>query len=232
MPIPVNNRCPTGLHPAVVTALKDYGDDTAALLGGTVAAFTTAYEGIASVWAARDTVSRNTAWSEERRIIELSKHSDRRSEGLTKTFDAALTTLRKNIKMFDAELNAPVTAKSSSSVAAEIRRHVKDLPSGERNDFIQRALKDGDEVTLSALLGAPSYLSGLTADAQKLYTKQFHERMQPLTAKRLRACQAAADLIMERGGLIFEGLEKAVGADALRAAELRKRHDAATKALA
>ena len=95
-----------------------------------------------------------------------------------------------------------------------------------------QAIKDGDEVTLSAVLGAPSYLSGLTADAQKVYVRQMRERLMPDKAKRLRACQAAAELIMERGALVFEGLEKAVGASPQRAAELRKRHDAATRALA
>jgi len=221
-----------GLHPAVVTNLDEYDDDTAPYLRQTEAAFTTAYQGIGEMHAARDVVNKNGAFNEDRRIIELDKLRDRKSEGLTKAFDAALDMLRKNIKLFEADLTATVVSKSSSSISAEIRRHVQTMPSGERNGFIQQALKDADEVTLSAVLGAPSYLSGLTADAQKVYVRQMHERLQPEKAKRLRACQAAAELIMERGGLIFEGLEKAVGASPQRAAELRKRHDAATRALA
>lgn len=61
-----------------------------------------------------------------------------------------------------------MTAKAAASVAAEIRAHVKAFPSEKRIGFIQRAIADRDETTVSSLLGAPSYLSGLDAKMQSV----------------------------------------------------------------
>lgn len=232
MPLPVNTRVSLSLHPSNVTALDGYDDDTAPLLAGTVSAFTSAYQGVGEMWAAKDIVDQNDAWTPAKRIIEMDKLRDRKFATMAKAFDTATDYVDRNIKLFEAELSMPVVSKAATTVSVEIRNHVKDLPSGERNDFIQRALKDGDEVTLSAVLGAPAYLSGLTGEAQKIYLRMMHERMQPEKAKKLKALKAASELIRLRSGLIFGELEKAVGASSEKVAELRKRHEAATKALA
>lgn len=232
MPVQINTRVTPALHPENVMNIEGYDDIGGFGLNQTVAAFTTAYTGIAEMWSARDTVSQNGAWTEERRIVELSKLGERKFAAIAKAFDSAREMLMKQIKSYENELTVPVTAKAASSVAAEIRRHVKELPPTERNGFVQRAMTDGDGVTLTALLGAPSYLSGLSDDMQKVYVRQYRERMEPETAKRLKVAEAAAHLIADRGGLVFDQLEKAVGASPQKAAELRRRHEAATKVLA
>ncbi len=232
MPIPVNTRVSLALHPENVVKLDGYGEDTAPLLAGTVAAFTSAYQGVGELWAAKDIVDQNDAWTPAKRILEMDKLRDRKFATMAKAFDTATEYLDKNIKLFETELSLPVVSKAATTVSVEIRNHVKDLPSGERNDFIQRALKDGDEITLCAVLGAPAYLSGLTGDAQKLYLRMMHERMQPEKAKKLKALKAASELVRLRSGLIFGELEKAVGASPEKVAELRRRHAEAQAALA
>lgn len=41
--------------------------------------------------------------------------------------------------------------------------------------------------------------------------RMFNEKQNPVAAKRLRAMQAAADLLDRNGGLILKSIEKAVG---------------------
>jgi hypothetical protein len=232
MPIPVNTRISPSLHPDNVTSLDGYEELQGFGLAQTVNAFKTAYEALDAMWSAKDAVSKNTSWTEDRRIVELSKLGERKWDTIAKAFDDSRANLLKQIESYENELTAPVVSKAASSVSAEIRKHVKDMSLSERVAFVQQAMQDGDTVTLSALLGAPSYLSGMTNDAQKVYVRQYRERMEPEKAKRMKLAQAAADLLMERGALIAKELEKAVGASPQKAAVLRQRHEVATKALA
>lgn len=144
--------------------------------------------------------------------------------------DGAKANLDRGIAHIEGELAAPVTAKAAASVAAEIRTYAKGLETGERMSFVQRAIADGDETTVSSLLGAPPYLSGLTRDMQAILTRQWHERNSPQLAQRLKAMTGARDLIVQRGGLVFKELEKAVGAPPHKVAALRAAKTAAEKA--
>ena len=232
MPLNLDTRVTPSLHPDSVKSLEGFEDISGYGLDQTVAAFTTAYQGLSDMWAARDVVSQNSSWTEDRRIVELSKHADKKFEAIAKAFDVARDNLLTRIKVYEEELTADVVSKSSTSLSTEIRRHVKEMSREERNAFIQRAMDSSDRVSLSAVLGAPGYLSGLNADMHKVYVRQYRERMEPEKAKRLKVCQRAADLLMERGALVFSQLEKAVGAPPRKAAELRRKHEAATKVLA
>lgn len=227
----INIKVTPSLHPENVRQLDGYDDDTAGLLNGTLAAFTTAYEAIGAVWSAKDVVNQNHAWTEERRIIELSKHAERKFDAIAKAFDSTRAILVKQIAHFENELTQPVEAKAAAPVAKEIREHAKGLSTTERHAFVQQALRDGDATTLTALLGAPSYLSGITGDMQKLYVRQYRERLEPVKAKRVRALTAARDLIEQRGALVNAELEKAVGATPQKAASLRRAHQAALDSL-
>jgi len=227
----INAKVTPSLHPENVKQIDGYDDDTAPLLAGTEAAFNTAYDGIGAVWSAKDVVDQNHAWTEERRIIEVGKLAERRFEQIAKVFDSTRATLTKQIAHIEVELTAPVEAKAAAPVAREIREHVKALSTTERHTFLQHALQAGDAVTLTALLGAPSYLSGLNDDSQKLYVRMYRERMEPVKAKRLKALTAARQLIEQRGGLVFAELEKAVGASPQKVAALRKAHEAALNSL-
>jgi hypothetical protein len=122
-----------------------------------------------------------------------------------------------------------VTEKAAASVAQEIRSFVRTMDTPERHDFIRQALEKGDEATMSSLLGAPSYLSGLTDEFQASYTRLFRERVAPDKAKRLRVMQAARDMIERNAPLFFPELTKAVGAPPHKAARLREAKTAAER---
>ena len=82
-------------------------------------------------------------------------------------------TARNNLKKaIDANVGMLTTplenASGTGTLNEEVRRHVKSMNTSERSTFMQDANARGDERTLVAVLGAPSYLSGLSPEAQAL----------------------------------------------------------------
>lgn len=96
----------------------------------------------------------------------------------------------------------------------------------DRVGFIYRAITSGDHTTAEAVLGAPSYLSGIEAATQAVLLRTYHEHAAPDEAARLKTMQGALAMLGGRGGLLFTQLEAAVGAKphevrALRQAKAR-----------
>ena len=94
----------------------------------------------------------------------------------------------------------------------------------------EEAQQKKDLQTLQALLGAPSYLSGLTDIEVQHYTRQLHEIQNPALAQRLKVMKNAATLLGERGGLVFREVEKAVGKPSHVIQKLRKAKNEAEQA--
>lgn len=217
------------LHPDNVKSIDGYDADTEAVLAPTMTAFSEAYQAVVAVHAAREAAKTNPTWTEAQVVIETDNLARRKTEQVTRTFDAVRGNLVKGIAHIEAELSAPISTKAAATVATEIRAFVRDMSTEAKHKFIQEALDSGDEVTVSSLLGAPPYLSGLTADFQKTYTRMWHERTSPDMAKRLRAMVGAKELIERNGPLLFGAMEKAVGAPPHKARALREAKTAAEK---
>jgi len=217
------------LHPDNVKSIDGYDADTEAVLAPTVTAFSEAYQAVVAVHAAREAAKTNPAWNEAQVVIETDNLARRKTEQVTRNFDAVRGNLVKGIAHIEAELTAPVTAKAADGIARDIRAHAKAMTTEERHKFVQDALDSGDEITMSSLLGAPAYLSGLTADFQHTYTRLWREKVAPDMAKRLRAMVGAKELIERNGPLLFGAMEKAVGAPPHKARALREAKTAAEK---
>ena len=149
---------------------------------------------------------------------------------IAKGFDSTRANLVKGIEHLEKQLNEPITSKAAQSIAAEVRAYAKGLDTGERMTFIQNALSNGDDVTTTALLGAPPYLSGIDANTQSVFTRLYHERNAPAVAKRLKVMVAAKEMIEERAGVVFHDLTKAVGCPPNKAKRLREARTASEKA--
>ena len=182
-----------------------------------------------AVHSAREAAKTNPTWNEAQQVIHTDDLARRKLEHVTKTFDSVRNNLVKGIAHLEAELSAPVTAKAAASVASEIRAYVRDMPTEKRHSFIQEALDSGDEVSVSSVLGAPPYLSGINSEFQQVYTRLWHERVSPDMAKRLRAMIGAREMIERNGPLVFKEMEKAVGAPLHKAKRLREAKTAAEK---
>lgn len=207
----IDTRVAADLHPGNIKSLDCYDEDTETILGPTVAAFTEAYTGIRKVHDAKAKAATNPTWNEARQLIETDAFGQKVFAQIAKRFDGAAANLNVVIAGIEREFANPIESKAAGIIAQEIRLHVKGLKTGERMTFVQAAIKDGDQRTATAILGAPSYLSGLNSDMQTTLTRMYHEHHEPVKAKRLRAAQAGLEMIGNRGGLVHTQLSKAIG---------------------
>ncbi len=226
----ISTQITPALHPDNVMQIEGYDSDTAPILAPTMTAFSEAYEGLRQVHTAREKAKTNPTWNEAMQVIHTQELADKVMARITRTFDATRTNLEKGIAHLEGELTKPVESKAAGSIAAEVRAHMKGLPTAERMKVIQQAIAEGDHVTSTAILGAPPFLSGIGADMQKTFTRIYHERHNPQVAKRLKAMQAAKVMIEDRGGLVFKAMEKAVGTQPYKVKALREAKNAAEQA--
>lgn len=218
----VDARITPSLHPDNVKSIDGFDEQTAPYLAPTMTAFSTAYEGIRAVNEAREKAKTNPTWNEAMQIIHTDDFAQKHLARITKGFDVTRSNLEKGIAMLEQQLTTPIESKAALNIAGEIRAYAKNLTTEERHKFVQQAIDSGDEKTVSAICGAPAYLSGLDANFQQLYVRFWNERTSPDLAQRLKAMKGAKQMIEERAGLVFESMTRAVGAPPHKAAALRK----------
>jgi hypothetical protein len=126
-------------------------------------------------------------------------------------WDTASANLNAKVEAWEKEMTKEVVSRASQMVSGEIRAHIKGLPLGERMATISQAIRDGDAVVASAVLGAPGMLSGIDEEMKPILLREYHEQFNPGLAKRLRAVSAARDLIDGRMGVLKKEVAKAVG---------------------
>jgi len=220
----LDTRVSLSLHPDSLLAVDGYNEESAPYVAGVATALSEAYQGIGKVHTAREKAKTNPTWNDALQIIHTQDLADKVFANVAKRFDRVKAELDRGITALDAELSTPLTTKASQPLASEIRAHAKNLSTGERVVFLQKAIERGDEMTVSSLLGAPSYLSGLNDEMQTAHTKHWHRVRNPAVANRLKVMEAGRELLMQRAALVHSELEKAVGeaphkVQALRAAK-------------
>lgn len=218
----ISTKVTPALHPDNIKEIDGYDDDTAPYLGQVATAFSEAYEGIKAVWLAKDASLKNPTWNEAQAMIHTDDFAQKKLTRITKHFDSAMANLNKGIEAMEQQLAAPIQHSGSSAIAAEIRAHVKTLSTEDRHKFLDEAQKVGDHTTLSAVLAAPGYLSGVSETERQVRTRLYHEASSPAVAKKLKAMKAARGMIEERSGLVFIGMQKAVGAPPHKVKALRE----------
>lgn len=72
-----------------------------------------------------------------------------------------------------------ITNGERSSIASEIRAHVKNMNTDERLQFLSHAHETGDIESLRSILGAPGFLSGISENERQIRTRMLHEKQSP-----------------------------------------------------
>lgn len=232
MPTAVDHRVTPSLHPDVVKQIEGYDADTEAVLAPTLTAFDTAYQAVVSIHEARAVAERNPAWTEENRLMQLDALAAKKLDGVTRLFDSTRAKLVQGIAHLEGELSQPVKAQAGSLTSSEIRAHVAKMTVGARQDFIQQRIDKGDEETVSAVLGGPAYLSGLTDEMRDALLRQWHTKQHPDKAKRLKAMIGARELIEHNAPMVFPAFEKAAGGTSAKAKKVREANAAAERLFA
>lgn len=219
------------LHPDNLKAIEDYDDHTGPYINAAVEAFSTAYEGLAAVHTARAAADKNPTMNEAGKLLMVAQFAGKQQDQIGRKFDSAMLNLTKAIKATDEMLQGPLEQQAGAgTINEEIRRHVKGMDRPAREKFLREARERSDIKTLTAILGAPSFLSGCSDAEHAHYLRQHHEQKNPDAARRLSVMRKAHAMLEERGGLVHKEVEKAIGASWKKVQKLKEARDESEKA--
>jgi hypothetical protein len=200
------------LHPGIAGEIADYDDETRPLLGQTETAVSEAFKALQSIHNAKEGAKLNPTLNDFEQLVAVDDHAIKVMKRVEGIWDRAIDTLNNNVFAMEKDLYAPVEQRATATMASEIRRHFAGLESdGKRMGALRKAIEAGDETTATAVLGAPSYLSGLSEELHAEYLRDWHNAQRPVEAKKIRAMKAAADMLNGRFKLLTSAVEKAVG---------------------
>lgn len=179
------NGTSADLHPANITSIEGYEDhgrshDHVATL------FQKTYQDLSKVHQLRVDLTGNAAMTDAEQILKVSDLSGDKFAAALVAFDGARKTTQKFIDGLEKDLNESIADTRSGTMGSEIRNFVREKSVAERSEFLLKAINNQDFKTVSAILGAPEYLSGLTSEEKILYTKQYREKSEPIKFQRLK----------------------------------------------
>jgi hypothetical protein len=141
----------------------------------------------------------------DRRLKELKEHR----EGVAK-------------RVAEAVDHTPGRQPVGISQAAEIRAHIKALPGEQRLALVQTALSAGDKQTVAAVLFAPAYLSGLSAEEMAGVRHAAERKFAPEDSAALGAVDGLIERVMRAGSLAVGRLAEAQKVKTAPQAQARK----------
>ena len=97
-----------------------------------------------------------------------------------------------------ARIIETTSSPASTQYDSEIRASLKAMSRQEREDAIDRAIANGEDTVVAAILAGPSMLSGLSTTERDLYRERWRARRFPHELDRQRRLEAALK--------VFDGL--------------------------
>lgn len=217
----LDSRVSPALDPETYRSVEGYDDDTRAFVDVVINAFNDAYVTAGKIHDARELWESNPSVTAENRILIVGREADKQKDRVLKRLALAERDLRANIAHVEAQLMEPLTEHAGlGTINSEVRAFVRSLGGTEREKFMADALAQNDGTTLSAVLGAQHFLSGLTTFDRDHYLRRFHQQRQPQQVRRLEVMQRVLERF-ERGiPVVHAQFDKAVGAKSNAVANL------------
>ena len=197
------------LHPDTFLNLDGVDSETAPLIAPAVEAFESAYSYIGGIRQFRKAAFSDPTLTPEGALLKTDDHAQAKLSAVTRKIDGAVAQLTKSITSLEADLSASVKEQAGRMVSGEVRALMQ--KSNDRVGLMEKALAEGDDEVLSAVLGAPPMLSGLSKELHAAFLLKFNQLRKPETTKRLKAMVAARTRLEQQGGLVLNEMMKAVG---------------------
>jgi hypothetical protein len=209
----VDTNVSPSLHPQVVASLEDFDDDTSGHLQQVVDAFQSAYQAVAKVHSGREAIKTDPTLTEAAQVLRVADAAERTYKDAAARFDKVTANMQAGIAVLEKELTTPLETRTAHPLSVEVRSYLRGLQDAGKSplNFVKQAIESGDSETVSAALGAPAYLSGLTPEMQTVLLRMHHEKSNPIGAKRLRAMKGALELLNSNAPKLHTELTKAVG---------------------
>jgi hypothetical protein len=209
----IDTRVSPALDPETYRAIEGLTEETAPFVGHVINAMNDAYVTVGKLHDARRMADSNGAWTEEQKILVVGKEAEKQKQRILKKIDLADRDLSANIAHVEAQLMEPLAERAGlGTLNGEVRAFVRGLNRSEREAFMRDALERADEATLTAVLGAQPFLSGLTPIDREHYLRQHHSKKRPDLVRRLDVMRRFADMLGRSGPIVHRQFEKAVGA--------------------
>ncbi len=207
----VDTRVSASLDPGVIALIDDYDEDTRPVLGQTETALSMAHKALGAIHDAKAAAATNKTLTPMAQLVQVDDFATKQMQPVMKAWGNAVEALNNNVQNLEKELMAPVQQRATASMASEIRAHFKAMETGPRMKAIQQAINEGDDITVTAVLGGRSYLSGLDPEMADSFLMEWQAKQRPVESKRLRAMKKAADLLNDRVKILKNEWTKAVG---------------------
>lgn len=219
------------LHPMNITGIPGY-EEHAGYVAHAATSMDAIYQSIEHVMEARKKLSRDESRTPKAQILMAAQLADKYLEKSQREINQSHSRLSAGITHTEEELSKPLEQYAGiGNVATEIRAHLKSMSVDERREFISEALERGDDKTLKSVLGAPSYLSGMSLEEQQHVTRNYHVKNNPQLAQRLEVMKKAREKLEMAERVMVQAMEKAVGASHFEIEKLRTASNAAEEAL-
>ncbi|MFY0634492.1 MAG: hypothetical protein JXQ91_11805 [Vannielia sp.] len=205
----INTSVNADLHPDTFLAQVGVDNDTAPFVAPATEAFESAYAYIGSIYAVREAAFADPTLTPEAALLRTDDHANAKFAAVSRKFDSTIAQFTRSIKGMEADLTAAVKEQAGKQVSGEVRALMQKSP--DRVALLEKALAEKDEEVLSAVLGAPPMLSGLTKELHATFLRAYNEQRRPETSKRLKALTAARTQLENKGGLVLREMERAVG---------------------
>lgn len=228
----IKNYVSPTLHPANITGLESYTNNTRGLIEHAAEALGECYQSVVAVIDARKKIKLDDSRTERAKVIQTAKLADQYSDRARQKCEASWKRLTDGINYTEKELTKPVEEYAGiGNVATEIRAHLKGMKQGQRMQFLNTALENGDERTIRSAIGAPEFLSGMTAPEHSHFTRLYHTKTSPGLVARLEAMKGAREKLEQARDVFIGEMEKAVGANRFEVERLKAASNAAEAAL-
>lgn len=203
-------RAPLMYESANLTKLDGYEAHGAAIAPA-VTAMDMMKAAIESVVTARNKSAKDPELmhSEASQVLRVADYADKLMTPALQKVDAANAHLSTQIKAVEADLNKAITGSAHSALASEIRAHAKAQKSPMQ--FVSELIQSGDEQSVSAVLGAPAYLSGLTQQMRDALTQQWNSKRNPALTEKLTLLRAAQERLERAGTTLLSTIERGMG---------------------
>lgn len=227
----IDARVSQQMDPETFRAIEGHDDETAPFVGDVINAFVDIHHVLSSLHDARARAESNGALTPENRILEVSKVAEKHRDRVVSRLARTERDLRARIEHTEGELTKPLVERAGlGTLNGEVRDHFKGLDRAAREKLLREAMEKGDGLTLTAVLGGPYYLSGMTEIDHQHYVRELHERDNPHLVRRLDVMNRFLAML-ERGVRAMPAqFDKAVGATRHRAATImaadQRMHDA------
>lgn len=174
---------------------------------------------------------KDTSLTDALRALRLEPGATKKHDAIMRAFSNANENLHGAVKHIEDQLNAPVVSAATTPAAAELRGVLRSMPEKDRHDAIGKAIKDGDDAIIHAVLGSHPLASGTDPLRHQMWTRQVREARHPELVRRLAATHKAIGILERAAPIALGEVERAARFKFAEVAKLKAKATASQSAL-